>query len=45
MSNIKNHPNCPSNQPFKGAPKTKKSHWSNIRGNNNVTKKDGKKND
>lgn len=35
----RNHPNAPHNQPFMGGkPKTKKRHWSNVRGHNNVKK-------
>ena len=38
---IKNHPNFPGNQPFMGANKKKMNHWSNIRGHNNVKKREG----
>jgi len=36
-----NHPNNPGAQPFKGAPKKNMAHWSNVRGNNNTSKKKG----
>lgn len=35
---FRTHPNNPGAQPFKGAPKKKTTHWSNVRGHNNGKK-------
>jgi hypothetical protein len=37
-----NHTKATHNQRFGGAKQTKPKHWSNVRGHNNQTKKEGK---